>query len=307
MSFYTSLFPRFHPRREHRPAAPTGAAAMHVTWLGTAGYVVATARATLLIDPFLSRPSLPQLLARLTPDEEAIRAVLPSRVDAVLCSHSHFDHLLDAPLIAKWTGAKLIGSATSVAFGRAHGLAEEQLVTVPPEGLRATIEDFAIRFVPSLHGRIVLGRVPFPGEVRGPVTIPARAWEYRMGGVYGIHLSAGGARLYHNGSADLLDAELEGTEADVALIGLAGRNATRDYVARLLRLLRPSVVLPTHHDAFFAPLDHGVHLLPGIDLDGFFRETISESRDAVIITPFYGETVVIPRGAAREAGLLSPT
>jgi L-ascorbate metabolism protein UlaG (beta-lactamase superfamily) len=306
MSLYSSIFPRFHPRREHRPlaASPAGPA-VRVTWLGTAGYIVETDTTTLLIDPFLSRPSLSQLLGKLSPDEEAIRSVLPSRVDAVLCSHSHYDHLLDAPLIARWTGAKLFGTVTSCAFGRAAGLADEQLVTVPAGGLRTSVGGLAVRFVPSLHGRILFGHVPLSGELRSPVELPARAWHYRMGGVFGILLSTEGVSIYHNGSADLVDGELSGTRADVALIGLAGRGATRDYVKRLLRALEPSVVVPTHHDAFFAPLDHGVHLLPGIDLDGFTREVAAERPSSAIITPFYGETIVIPRGGARDAGLLS--
>jgi len=105
---YRALFPRFE-----RPAAlrPTPSAfpsqyGIRIRWLGTAGFVIESGTTTLLIDPFLTRPSLPRLFAvPLVPDELAVRARVPERVDAVLCGHSHFDHLLDAPLIASITGA----------------------------------------------------------------------------------------------------------------------------------------------------------------------------------------------------------
>ena len=78
-----------------------------------------------------------------------------------------------------------------------------------------------------------------------------------------------GTTVYHNGSADLIDTELGGAHADVLLVGLAGRQATRGYLERLVHALSPKVIVPTHHDAFFAPLAWGVHLLPNVDLDGF--------------------------------------
>jgi L-ascorbate metabolism protein UlaG (beta-lactamase superfamily) len=286
-----------------RPRARSAeGAALRVRWLGTAGHVVESARTTLLIDPFLTRPSLIGLLRRLRPDEAAIAARIPARVDAILCGHSHYDHLLDAPTIARRTGALLCGSASTVAFGRAAGLPDAQLRPIPPGGDTFTVGDLEIQFVPSLHGRIFFGRVPFPGEARGPsLALPARAWHYRMGGAFGLVVRAAGATLYHNGSADLIDAALDGLRADVLLVGLAGRRATPDYLKRLASALRPSLVVPTHHDAFFAPLERGVHLLPGVDLDGFAREV---RQFAACITPDYDEVLAIPPNDARGAVLL---
>ncbi len=279
--------------------ASGSAAPLTITWLGTAAHIVRTAGTTVLLDPYVSRHGLRHVASKpLEPDDDAIARWIPKNVDAILCGHSHYDHLLDAPRVAKKTGAKLVGSETTCAFARAEGVAESQLVVVPPEGARVTIGDFDARFVPSLHGRIALGRVPFPGVVRTPPRLPARVFGYKMGGAYGILLEAGGVRVYHNGSADLVDAELDGEHADVLLVGLAGRQATRDYIKRLMSALSPSLVIPTHHDAFFAPLEAGVHLLPGIDLDGFASEVRMHAPRAKITMPDYGEPVhAEPKGS----------
>jgi L-ascorbate metabolism protein UlaG (beta-lactamase superfamily) len=299
---YRRIFPRWQPRAELRPTtSSTSGAGVRIRWLGTAGHVIETPTTTLLVDPFLTRPSLAQLAGRIAPDEAAIRARLPTRVDAVLCGHSHFDHLLDAPFIARSSGARLAGSATTCAFARAGGVDDAQLVPVPPGGRTFTVGDATIRFIPSLHGRIFLGRVPFVGEVAAPPSLPARMWHYRMGGAFGILIDVGGVRIYHNGSADLIDAELDGAQADVLLVGLAGRKATRDYLQRLYCALAPRLVVPTHHDAFFAPLDGGLHLLPGIDLDGFVAETRLHAPAATIVTPAYDEALAIPADARAAA------
>lgn len=306
---YERLFPRWKPdprlRPTHSNAVRTGGA-VTIRWLGTAGHLIETERTTLLIDPFLSRPNLLTVAtARLAPDEGAIRKQLPANVDAVVCGHSHFDHLLDAPFIAKVSGASLIGSHTTCVFARASGVPESQLVVVPPEGREVPVGDLVVRLVRSRHGRIFPVGVPFPGEVRVPPRLPARLWHYRMGGAFGILVRAGATTIYHNGSADLVDAELEGARADVLLVGLAGRQSTRGYLKRLVTSLRPSLILPTHHDSFFGPLEDGVRLLPRIDLSGFAREVRGLAPRATIITPGYFEPTVVPPDDSRAAVIAS--
>jgi L-ascorbate metabolism protein UlaG (beta-lactamase superfamily) len=303
---YARIFPRWRPREELRPRASTAAgASLLVRWLGTAAHVLESETTRIAIDPFVTRPGLRRVAAgNVAPDEHEVFERFGTRLDAVLCGHSHYDHLLDGPTIARVTGAKLIGSRTTCAFGRAAGLAESQLVEVPADGARVTVGDLSIRFVPSLHGRIFLGKVPFPGEVSHVPSLPVRARDYRMGGAFGILVRArDGTSVYHNGSADLVDAELDGEHADVLLVGLAGRQATRDYLARLVHALKPSILVPTHHDAFFAPLDRGVHLLPNVDLDGFVAEAKSLAPRSRVITPGYFEALAIA-ASGKDAALL---
>jgi L-ascorbate metabolism protein UlaG (beta-lactamase superfamily) len=314
-SLYERLFPRFRPKRELRPQGSGAGWGARISWLGTAGFIIESRETTLLVDPFVTRPGLQRIARPFVPDDVAIaRHVLgtapaprspqqPRRIDAVLCGHSHYDHVADAPRIAKLANAKLVGSASTCAWGRAEGLPPSQLVRIPPAGAVVRFGDIEVRFVASRHGRVALGRVPFPGEVRGTPIPPKRIWHYRMGGAYGLLIRAPGVSIYHNGSADLIDAELEGEHADVLLACLAGRKGTENYVGRLASALSPKLVIPTHHDAFFAPLERGLHLLPGIDLEGFVSEVFTRVPDAAVITPDYEEPICVPPEDARGSVL----
>jgi len=303
MQLYERLFPRFRPKRELRPQGSGVGWGARLTWLGTAGFIIESRETTLLVDPFLTRPSLTHITRKIIPDDLAIARHVPRKVDAVLCGHSHYDHVADAPRIAKHTKAKLVGSASTCAWGRAEGLPESQLVQIPGSGAIVRFGDIEVRFVPSRHGRVVFNRVPFVGEVRTTPRGPGRLWHYRMGGAYGLLIKAPGVSVYHNGSADLIDAELDGEQADVLLACLAGRKGTENYVARLVSALSPKLVVPTHHDAFFAPLERGLHLLPGIDVEGFVSEVFLRAPGASVITPDYEEPICVPPDDARGAVL----
>jgi L-ascorbate metabolism protein UlaG (beta-lactamase superfamily) len=307
MVLYERLFPRFRPKRELRPQGNGAGWAARITWLGTAGFIVESKETTLLVDPFVTRTQLTRIVRPFAPDDEAIARHIPARVDAVLCGHSHYDHAGDAARIARVRSAKLVGSETTCTWGKAEGLSEDQLVRIPRGGAMVRFGDVEVRFVPSRHGRIGIGQVPlaipFPGEVTTIPSSPQRVWHYRMGGAFGILVRAPGVTVYHNGSADLIDAELDGEHADVLIAGLALRRRTANYVGRLIGALGPKLIIPTHHDAFFAPLERGLHLLPGIDLEGFVSEVFTRAPHASVITPDYEEPICVPPGDARGSVL----
>ncbi len=57
--------------------------------------------------------------------------------------------------------------------------------------------------------------------------------------------------------------------------------AKLDDVGRLVGALSPQLVVPMRHGAFFAPFERALHLLPGIDVEGFVVPP-SDARGAVL-------------------------
>ena len=300
------LFPLFRPRDEQRPRArATRSEGVSIRWLGTAGFIIETTSTTLVLDPFATRPTAAKVaLSSLRPDETAVASLVSGSVDAVVCSHGHYDHLLDAPTLARGKRATFVGSAACCAFARASGVPPANMACVPAGGGKVAVGDARVELVPSRHARIWMGKVPFDGDPPDSPRVPARVWDYRAGDVFGVLVETGGISIYLSASADLVDAALAGRRADVVLVGLAGREVTRDYLGRLLMALQPSVVVPCHHDAFFGPLGQDVRLLPGVDVDGFVAETRMLLPRATIVTPLYREPLVVPTAEPRAAGLL---
>jgi len=259
----------------HRYDRPLDRDEVELTWLGTAGIALRHRDSTLLIDPYVSRPGLQtSLTRRLRPDLDAVRRHAPP-ADAILCSHSHHDHILDVPEIARLSGARVIGSDASANYCRAHGLPASQIIQVdPPETVE--IGPFRITVRPSLHGRAVAGRVPLVGTIPAGVKPPLRLREFRNDTTFGILVEVGegsrAVRVFHLGSADFLPETVEGIRCDVLLPCLMGRDRRPGFTHDLLAAVQPRVVIPFHFDDFFIPLDHPIRELPGADLDGFRRE-----------------------------------
>ena len=244
-----------------------GSSGTTVTWLGTAGFAVEHDGWVVLIDPYVTRASIGRCLrAPLRTDVRAVARFTP-RADAIIAGHTHFDHVLDVPTIAHITRAKVFGSRSCVHLCRAADVPEERLVDVSAhtrrEPLRAQVGPFELRFVPSVHSALLLGRVPFPGDISDCDQLPLRTTQYRCGAVFAVDIRVAGRRIYHLGSADLLDGQCE-PGVDLLLMCVAGWTTTERFVPRMMGSLGPGAILLSHWDDFFSPMDRGARMLPAM-------------------------------------------
>src|SRR3954464_10309791 len=92
-------------------ALPAG---LEVEWLGVSGYRLTYEGQTIYIDPYVSRVPLSSLLLRrpARPDSKALERFLPreGKVLGVLVGHTHFDHAVDAPAVAREFDCPAYGS-----------------------------------------------------------------------------------------------------------------------------------------------------------------------------------------------------
>ena len=265
-------------------ALPDG---LEIEWLGVSGYRLAYESSELFVDPYVSRVPLGSLLRGRTalPDPGLIGRWCPPRpghtVAGVLVGHTHFDHAVDAPALARSFGCRAYGSESLTRLMALHGLAE-QAVTVEPYRVYE-LGPFEVSFTPSQHSRLLLGaRVPFDGELTCEHLDRLSPGAYRCGQVWGITIQVGGVSIYHQGSADLIDDALPREPVDYFLAGVAGRSFTKDYWRRILPKLDPGVVVPTHYDNFFAPLGESIKPVAKAKLEELPREIADVSADARI-------------------------
>ncbi|HOT79362.1 MAG TPA: MBL fold metallo-hydrolase [Microthrixaceae bacterium] len=252
---------------------------LELTWLGVAGVSLAYEGTRILIDPYVTRAPVGDLLRRrvVRPDATLLDRFVPT-ADAILLGHTHFDHALDAPAIARRDGCTVFGGTSAAHLMGLHGLAD-RAVTVEPHRVHE-VGPFEFRFVPSVHSKLVLGRsVPSAGEITCEHLDGLTSQAYCCGQVWGIHISVAGRTFYHQGSADLLDDELRAAEVDYFLCGIAGRQVTERYLPRILPRLSPRQVIVMHQDDFLRPLDATPGFAFGVDVAGFPDEVAAVTRD----------------------------
>ena len=280
-------------RRDHQVASelvwdslelPTG---LELEWLGTSGFRLRYEEATILIDPYISRVPLRSVALRrpIAPDAARI-ASLGLEADAILIGHAHFDHVMDAPVIAADTGAKVYGSQSCAHLMSLYGRRELAEVVTPYQ--KYEVGPFTFSFVPSVHSKLVLGlRVLYGGELTCEHLDELTAPAYRCGDVFAIHIEVAGKTFYHQGSADLIEDAVrpEYKGVDYFLAGIAGRGYTPRYLPRVLAAIDPRVIIPNHFDNFFLPLEAPLTMSFNVNLAAFPEEVSAVSNDFEIAVP----------------------
>jgi len=270
----------------HSPRAPTRTP-VTLTYLGVAGWQIDSGSATILVDPYFSRPALDKPI---TPDAAAIAAHAPSRADAIVVGHSHVDHLLDAPSVALRTGAQLIGSESTARFARASGVPDDHIIAVKG-GEDYELGAFSLRVIPSLHSALdhkhgAIGRV-----IENPA-LPMTFDQFAEGGTFAYLIRVGGHEVLAFDTANFIERELEGIHPDIAIIAPGLRGEIHDYTCRLLHVLGdPPLVYATHFDdwkgsAVDEPLD--------ADLAAFSAEVARCSPRTRLVVPKHFVAMTVP-------------
>lgn len=286
----------------------TEARGLSATWLGTAGVLLSDGETRLLLDPFVNRPSFVDVaLARpLGADRQRV-ARWVDRVGArpcaaVVVTHSHYDHALDAPLFAEETGARLLGSGSTANIGRGAGLTEDRIQEIEPR-TPLRFGAFEVTFLPSEHGKSLIGWVPYPGKILTPLRTPAPARSYRLGGIHAILVRHPAGTLVHHASAATREDTFEGVRADLVFLGLAGRAATAPYLEEVVEAVGARRIIPFHFDNFFEPLSAPLRPLINVGLDEFFRTAARRFPHLAVETLPVGESrIIFPRARAPRKG-----
>lgn len=239
-----------------------GSGSLCFTYLGNAGWEIRDAAHVVLVDPFISQFREPRASSPNGPDstdpvpaadEKAIDSHL-GRVDDILITHGHVDHLLDAPYIAVKSGANIIGTQTVTNISRARNVPDQQLITVRG-GEDYQFDGFSLRVIPSLHSPLFekhYANMELAGTAPRDLKVPLHESAYVEGGTLAYLLRMGGQRVLITGSMNFIEREWQGLRPDIAIIGAGpSRKQSYQYAERAMRALNdPPLVLPTHWDSW---------------------------------------------------------
>lgn len=198
----------------------------HITWLGHSTVMVSTARGTnLLIDPFIAQnPKYPRDF------------VLPSKIDYILLTHGHGDHISDAAPVAAKHGSTVVAIYELAAYVESKGVGKTIGMNL---GGTVQLEDVAVTMVEAKHSA---GAQDEDGT-------------HYVGVAAGYVLTiADGPVLYHAGDTAVFgDMQLirELYRPEVAMLPIGGHFTMGPREAALaVRYLAPRTVLPLHFGTF---------------------------------------------------------
>jgi L-ascorbate metabolism protein UlaG (beta-lactamase superfamily) len=286
--------------------------ALRLTYLGAAGWIITDGLITVVLDPYLSRVRFsgrpygqadastarndirPILRMDAVPisDTAALDTHVP-RADFILLSHSHFNHAMDMPYIARKTGATVIGTESASNVARAGAVPEAQILTVRG-GEDYQFDGVGVQVIPSLHSALGEKRYFNAGIVPRNVTGTLKLKDYVEGGTLAYMVRMGGHEVLFFGSMNYIEREVTGLRPDVALVAAARpRLEIRDYTRRLLLALgRPKVVVATHWDdqglPFGAPQTEALERVKT-----FVSEVKKASPRSQLVVPKHFETLIL--------------
>jgi len=235
---------------------------------GTATLVFSDGETTWMTDGWFSRPGpLALTFSRIAPDTAAIERGLErngvDRLAAVFPVHSHYDHAMDAPEVARRTGAQLLGSESTANIGRGWGLPEARIRVV---GNREPIAlgRFTLTPIESRHFQFpdlaIRERALGDPEIRAPLVPPVSAFDYKVGKAYVLHVAHPRGTFLVVGSAGYVEGGLEGFSADVVFLGTGGLGSQtpayrESYWRETIGRAHPTRVIPIHWDSLTGPIE----------------------------------------------------
>jgi L-ascorbate metabolism protein UlaG (beta-lactamase superfamily) len=204
----------------------TGFSGAQITWLGHATFKIVSPKGkVILIDPFLtSNPACPA-------DQKQF-----DRVDLLLLTHGHFDHVEDAVAVAKAHHPTVVGMVELVNWLASQGV--ENVVDLNKGGSE-TIQDITVTLTHALHSS----------------SFPVNNQSLYLGEAAGLVVQLeNGLKLYHAGDTTVFsDMQLiqELYEPDVALLPIGDHYTMGPREAAVaVRLLGVKRVIPMHFGTF---------------------------------------------------------
>src|SRR5947199_1381608 len=212
------------------------AAPAQLTWYGHAAFKITTPNGrVLLIDPWISNP-----LNKNAKDDLAKL----DKVDLILITHGHFDHIGDAIEIAKRTKAKLVSTfdlRTVIVQKLGYPKEQATMETAGNFGGELTLLDGEVKvaFIPAVHSSAI-------GE-------DSKSEPLAAGNPGGFLVTIrGGPAMYHTGDTDVfadmaLVSQFHQVDVMLACIGDHFTMGPR-RAAEAVKLVKPRMVVPMHFD-----------------------------------------------------------
>jgi L-ascorbate metabolism protein UlaG (beta-lactamase superfamily) len=298
------------------PVADVDSDAVTITWFGVSTLLFDDGETQILIDGFISRPDIVDILRQRRVDSDAatinyfLNEYGVENLAAIVPVHSHFDHAMDIGAIANRSSASILGSASTAAIARGSNVPEDQIVIVDGDS-EFDFGLFTVRLIPGNHAPVGWsGSVPLPGTIDEPLALPAPVSAFREGGSYSIVVSHPRGKALVQGSAGMAAGALDKVRVDTVFLGVGmleslGREYIADYWRTTVTSTGAKTVVPVHFDDYTMPFGRIVLAPKLVDDFSVTVRLLKELRntwdqDTRILLPTFAEPMPLQPGPAPE-------
>lgn len=263
-----------------------------------ASMVIEDEKTVIFIDPMFTRAGVLNWMAlsKLRSNEALVQSVLKdnniSKVDALFISHSHFDHSIDAPIVAKLTGGILYVDESSERIAKAYK--DPKIKTQRFQNLKTIqVGDFKITPIERVHSEIRTFGIHFlPGPV--PADFDFDFYDYNVGNTWLYYIEhPKGKIVIDQGSEPFIERLKPFTQsADVLIQGVANRLNDEAITDGYMNFLKPKVFMPLHFDNFIWPFDPkgSLSTLPNVRYEELMNVMEKKhGKSLKVIRPVYGK------------------
>ena len=292
------------------PVPPKDSDTALFRWLANANYEVTWRGRTFLFDTYFNRKARTRSVG--------FAAAQVKRADVIFLGHGHFDHMSDAVPVAKQTGAPVVGAPVTIETAIHLGLPPSQAITVkggetlhfgdvtvdvalahhsqPAEGIQEALANlYKVELRPDSKEEAAIS-----AEVRAQGTFAPDVLD-KGTLAFALTFPGGFKVLVLDSAGPITDGDRRLAEkigpVDVAVIAYQAHAIAERQVGEtlpLIKLFRPKLYLPSHHDASFGSwIDLG--------LEPLFEKIRDEMPTTRFLAPLYRSPICVGTSGAKRA------
>ncbi len=256
----TKLYINYFPVTERAPQKDE----ISITFFGNTCLLFDDGKTQILFDPYFSRPSKQQVLFSALGTDTVIVAPIVEKyfknLKGIFVSHSHIDHILDAPEVANRTQAIVYGSLSTQNFAQINKIPENQIQAFNEDNGHQ-IGEFHIQPITSIHSKPNIFNNDLGHVFTSNHSLPYKLNEFKEGGSFDFLIKHKEKTYLLKASFHPLEKAYRNIHIDVAFLGITGlgkanEKDTKSYFEHLIKQITPGTIVPVHWDDFLTPLQY---------------------------------------------------